>query len=66
MKVWHLVMWGGVAIVLLIAAAIGLGVPETIILAFVFTGVWAFVSDPITNMLVYGTFKQSDTDGVRW
>ena len=64
-RVWHLVMWGGVAVMMLSMAVLDVPVPEAIIISFVFLGVWAFVSDPITEKIVHGSTKQSDADGIR-
>lgn len=56
-RVWHLVMWGGEIFAILFMAAVRMPIYACILFFFLFSGIWVFASDKITDRIIYGSDK---------
>ena len=57
MRIWHVIMWGGLAVFILLILALRLPVHACIISFFLFLGTWVFASDRITKYITNGSGK---------
>lgn len=56
-RIWRIVMFGGELLFLMLLIAMRLPVHSCIIGMFVFSGIWVFLSDKITDLLLDGVCK---------
>jgi hypothetical protein len=56
-RVWHLVMWGGEVVAILLMLATRMPLYACILFFFLFSGIWVFASDKITDKIIYGSDK---------
>jgi hypothetical protein len=57
MRIWHVIMWGGLLVFTLSVIALRLPVRVCLASFFLFLGTWIFASDRITKYIANGSGK---------